>query len=103
MDSRVFRACLAAGQHRYIYLTKNPRRLRELERMGELPDEPNSWYGSTVEKYPDVSVDDCWNVLFITAYEHGIRKAHTFVSIEPIMSDFNQQGITNNVDWLYRG
>ncbi len=99
----VFKACLAAGQHRYIFLTKNPRRLRELERMGELPDEQNFWYGSTVETYPDGSADNCWNVLFISDYEHGIRKAHTFASIEPIMGDFNQQGITNNVEWVIVG
>lgn len=99
----VFKACLVAGQHRYIFLTKNPRRLRELEKLGELPDLPNFWYGSTVETYPDGPAENCWNALFIPDDDHGVCKAHTFVSIEPIMGDFDQQGITNNVDWVIVG
>ncbi len=95
----VFDACRKASQHRYIFLTKNPRRLQELDRMGVLPDEPNFWYGSTVETYPDGPVENCWNALFIP----HISKANTFVSIEPIMGDFEQQGITNNVDWVIVG
>lgn len=95
----VFDACRKASQHRYIFLTKNPRRLQELEAMGELPDEPNFWYGSTVETYPDGPAENCWKALFIPR----ISKANTFVSIEPIMGDFEQQGITNNVDWVIVG
>lgn len=99
----VFGACLKAGQHRYIFLTKNPRRMRELEAKGELPDLPNFWYGSTVETYPDGPAENCWNALFIPNDDYGLVKAHTFVSIEPIMGDFEKQGITNNVDWVIVG
>lgn len=99
----VFNACREAEQHRYIFLTKNPSRLRELEADGELPDLPNFWYGSTVETYPDGPAENCWNALFIPSDDYGLVRAHTFVSIEPILGDFNSQGITNNVDWVIVG
>ena len=95
----VFKVCREANQHRYIFLTKNPRRLQELEEMDELPDEQNFWYGSTVETYPDGSAENCWNAIFIPKRSW----ANTFVSIEPIMGDFERQGITNNVDWVIVG
>lgn len=99
----VFNACREASQHRYIFLTKNPKRLRELEADGELPDLPNFWYGSTVETYPDGPAKNCWNALFIPNDDYGVARAHTLVSIEPIMGDFEAQGITNNVDWVIVG
>ncbi|MBQ9741550.1 MAG: DUF5131 family protein, partial [Kiritimatiellae bacterium] len=99
----VFAACREANQHRYIVLTKNPGRLRELEAEGELPDLPNFWYGSTVETYPDGPSENVWNALFIPNDYYGLVNAHTFVSIEPIMGDFEAQGITNNVDWVIVG
>ena len=99
----VFNACREAEQHRYIFLTKNPSRLRGLEADGELPDLPNFWYGSTVETYPDGPAENCWNALFIPSDDYGLVRAHTFVSIEPILGDFSSQGITNNVDWVIVG
>ena len=99
----VFNACQEAEQHRYIFLTKNPSRLRGLEADGELPDLPNFWYGSTVETYPDGPAENCWNALFIPSDDYGLVRAHTFVSIEPILGDFSSQGITNNVDWVIVG
>lgn len=99
----VFNACREAEQHRYIFLTKNPSRLRGLEADGELPDLPNFWYGSTVETYPDGPAENCWNALFIPSDDYGLVRANTFVSIEPILGDFSSQGITNNVDWVIVG
>ena len=43
----VLDACLAAPQHNYLFLTKNPRRYTELDEMALLPRRDNFWYGTT--------------------------------------------------------
>lgn len=68
----VFKACEAAPQHRYLFLTKNPGRLCSLANMKNLPVAQNYWYGTT-----------------ITA-KHSVRfpgrfQDNTFISIEPLM------------------
>ena len=68
----VFAACEKAPQHRYLFLTKNPQRYRELERALKLPKRDNMWYGSTLDnmnaqRYP------------------GRPLYNTFVSIEPLL------------------
>lgn len=67
----IFAACEKAPQHRYIFLTKNPKRYGELARAGKLPKGDNMWYGSTLDnmkarRYPGRIMDN------------------TFVSIEPL-------------------
>ena len=67
----VFEACEQAPHHRYLFLTKNPRRYCELANAGKLPKEDNFWYGSTLDsmkarRYPGRILDN------------------TFVSIEPL-------------------
>lgn len=44
----IFKACEAGEQNNYLFLTKNPRRYRELDLKGVLPDKDNFWYGITV-------------------------------------------------------
>lgn len=44
----VLDACLLSPQHRYLFLTKNPARYLELDRVALLPHLDNFWYGSTV-------------------------------------------------------
>lgn len=44
----VLDACEAAPQHRYMFLTKNPARYLELDKVALLPHQGNFWYGSTV-------------------------------------------------------
>ena len=68
---RVFDACCDAPHHRYLFLTKNPRRYCELANAGKLPQKDNFWYGSTLDsmkamRYPGRFLDN------------------TFVSIEPL-------------------
>lgn len=67
----VFAACEKAPQHRYLFLTKNPKRYGELAKAGKLPQKDNMWYGSTLDsmrakRYPGMLLDN------------------TFVSIEPL-------------------
>ena len=67
----VLDACQAAPQHRYIFLTKNPRRYAELDRLALLPREDNFWYGSTVTSKSDRRFN-------------GHIRLNTFLSIEPL-------------------
>lgn len=67
----VFKACKDNPQHRYLFLTKNAKRLGELASKGELPKDDNFWWGSSLDnrnalRYPGRFLD------------------HTFLSIEPL-------------------
>lgn len=91
----VINACLAAPQHRYLFLTKNPVRYLHLFKNGIVDDkQPNFWFGSTVTnpKMP---------FLFSTC-------ANTFVSIEPILAPFHaveteMDSVSKASDWIIVG
>ena len=89
---KVFRACLDAPGHRYLFLTKYPERYIELAKAGVLPKGDDFWYGSTVTG-PEVP-----------AFYGGGYK--TFVSIEPILEPFDGPGaggIADTIDWAIFG
>ncbi len=75
----VFKACKAAPQHRYLFLTKNPQRYNDLDAQGKLPNDENFWYGVTrTGKDSD--------------REHeAAMTANTFLSVEPIMAPMERQ------------
>ena len=68
----VFDACAAAPQHRYLFLTKNPKRVARLNNSGLLPKTIDCWWGASTPHKGD-------------SFNFGF---HSFVSIEPIMEDF---------------
>ena len=68
----VFKACEAAPQHRYLFLTKNPGRLCSLANMKNLPVAQNYWYGTTITAKHSVRFP-------------GRLQDNTFISIEPLM------------------
>lgn len=72
---QVFEACEAAPQHRYLFLTKNPKRYMELKLNGKLPKQ--HWYGTSVTRKDDRD-------FFAPGY-------NTFVSIEPILESFSNE------------
>ena len=74
----VFKACKAAPQHIYMFLTKFPERYELLERKELLPMLPNFYYGTTINK--ELQMDTAY-----WTYCSGIR---TFLSIEPIIEPF---------------
>lgn len=74
----VFAACLRGPQHRYLFLTKNPKRYVELYAKGILPVRDNFWYGST-STGPDVP-------FYYSRMPDD--NPHTFVSIEPLLKPF---------------
>jgi protein gp37 len=73
--SDVFKACAAAPQHRYLFLTKNPNRYIEIYNKGWLPQGDNYFYGSTIT---DDEAETFWSD------EHN-----TFLSIEPLLTEFD--------------
>ena len=70
----VFKSCAFAMQHRYLFLTKNPKRYIELDKKNILPRLDNFWYGTSAPTHD--------TEYFFSDYHH------TFVSIEPILGDF---------------
>ncbi len=85
---QVIDACLAAPQHNYLFLTKNPGRYMELDKMEILPRKGNFWYGSTVtnEEAPYFYSD----------------KHNTFVSVEPMQGPLHGTGDLVT-DWVIVG
>ena len=84
----VFEACAAAPWHRYLFLTKNPRRYCELAQSGLLPDGKNFWWGTTA-----TTADSP----FWSSEGHN-----TFLSIEPILGGFPMKALTGQ-DWIIVG
>ena len=93
---QVFEAAKAAPQHKYLFLTKNPKRYYDLARCGKLPGDKNFWYGTTVtNKY--LAWQWCDENLMPKAW-------NTFLSVEPMMEDivdFLEKGCPP--DWLIVG
>ena len=89
--AEVFRACEAAPQHRYLFLTKNPKRYVDLYTNGIMRVRDSFWYGSTItganEPFFFSRVPD--------------DNPHTFCSIEPILEPV---GIMQEMpDWVIVG
>lgn len=94
--TKVFDACKAAPGHRYLFLTKNPKRYLELADKGLLPTGDDFWYGSTCE---DPYTGAFWS-----------EDHHTFISAEPILQPFGEAQVeedgkitADHIDWLILG
>ena len=72
----VFRACMKAEQHRYLFQTRNPTRYIDLAEKGLLPDKPNIWYGYTATHQKDL-----WT--FRNKDECPCKRL--FISIQPLL------------------
>lgn len=89
---QIFTACLAAPQHRYLFLTKNGKRYMELAKNGVLVDRENFWYGCSVTRPEEP---------FFFSDRHK-----TFASIEPILEPFDWVPGLNHIelpDWIITG
>jgi protein gp37 len=84
----VFKACEAAPQHRYLFLTKNPKRYA----FRYLPGD-NMWYGATI-----TTRDDLW------MGDYMLVRAHRFFSIEPLLEDIcSALGTAIRPEWVIIG
>lgn len=113
--AEVFRACEAAPQHRYLFLTKNPARLCKMasaykvKRWNEthvgkthpqtteyahtlvLPSHENWWFGSTLDNKN-------------ARRFQGDNHFHTFTSIEPLTEDMDVGlGSFGSDEWVIIG
>jgi len=84
---KVFEACEQAPQHKYIFLTKNPKRY---EQFIDKPMPDNMWFGfsQTEEKHIGFSTHESWNV---------------FVSMEPLMCDLSKKAAPEEIKWVIIG
>ena len=87
----VLDACAAAPQHRYMFLTKNPARYLELDKVALLPHLDNFWYGSTVP-------DETAQAMYPKA--EGIN---TFWSMEPLLGPVDITKSAGLPQWIILG
>lgn len=69
----VFDACKAAPQHRYLFLTKNPKRYASFM-MSQVIKVPNYWFGTTVTRNVGTDGQDHFTP----------SDVNTFTSLEPL-------------------
>jgi protein gp37 len=85
----VFKACEAAPQHRYLFLTKNPKKYVEIHNNYLLCENNNFWYGATITSTDDINpLEEIYNLSLFS-------NANTFISIEPI-----QERLSFGFGWL---
>lgn len=82
----IVEACDAAPQHRYMFLTKDPKRYAEL-RAKDIQPPANSWIGTsattdTEAKEQTLALSECWNV-----------NANWFVSVEPLLEPMSSEAL----------
>lgn len=88
----VLDVCMKYPIHNYLFLTKNPRRYRQVS----VPIlKKNMWYGTSVTRESEIS-----------RLNHLPALCNTFVSIEPLLGDIyperNKQ-LIKNVGWIIIG
>ena len=85
----VLDACLAAPQHNYLFLTKNPQRYLELDKVALLPRRDNFWYGTTATEEGQT---------YFFSDQHK-----TFVSVEPMTGPLHPGEDGLLTDWVIVG
>jgi len=88
----IFDMVAACKQHRFLFLTKNPRRYLELA-IKDIGMPTNAFYGFTVTNLENIKV--------IHAADIGGLK--NFVSIEPLLSGPNNLIEFSNINWIIVG
>ena len=96
----VFKACGAAPQHNYLFLTKNPDRYINLDFAEKLPREGNMWYGMSVTNKVTTFTAE-------STLQDLPAEAHAFISVEPLLEDVMTESMEivlgNFTDWVIIG
>lgn len=90
--AEVFKACEAAPQHRYLFLTKNPERYSKII----TPEKIDCYFGTTITSITDWSNRTTSHLISIP---YGKR----FLSVEPIMGDISSTIAAYPVNWVIIG
>ena len=99
---QVFKACEAAPQHRYMFLTKNPARFKQLRKNGvKLPND--CWIGTSVTR--DAEQADQYTGRTGYLSENWDTTAKWFASVEPILERMSRNSIENltAMNWVIIG
>jgi protein gp37 len=91
----VFDHCYLAPQHRYLFLTKNPKRYREFLEAEEII----FWLGTTVTTQK--MYDDWADVFRMNKFHH--HYGNLFLSIEPMQEQINIYPEKVKADWIIIG
>lgn len=92
----VFKACEAAPQHRYLFLTKNPSGLK-YPFYQYFNHNPNWWVGTSIAGTNDSG--RAYDLLAETS-----RKAKKFLSVEPLQNELDfEQFILKEYKWVIIG
>jgi protein gp37 len=75
--NQVIDSCLAAPQHTYIFLTKNPKRYLTIP--GQYLGQSNFWFGTTVTNTHDADQRIHWL--------QRLPEGNTFISFEPLLEE----------------
>lgn len=99
----VWEACTKANWHNYLFLTKNPKRYREIYRS-ELDYRCYMWFGATVtDNNSFLSLGD---ELYQVTDRNNKYHAKRFLSIEPLHEEIDVATLmlcVHNFDWIIVG
>lgn len=88
----VFKACDDAPQHKYLFLTKNPKRFKMLRENGiKLPKD--CWIGTSVSKDEEEADQYTGRTRYIS--DNWDTNSRWFVSVEPILERMSRNSIEN--------
>lgn len=98
----VFAACQAAPQHRYLFLTKNPRGYDRLSYAlrGEYDDDrkyPNLWFGTTIE------TQSLYDARAAEMDRHVNARYNSFISFEPLQENIADLDAISGFGWVIIG
>jgi len=93
----VFRAVQSAPQHRYMFLTKNPERYKDLPApcfngISEI------WFGASI-----TNGDEIGRVSYLLEAVAKYKRVNIFASVEPLLENLEQPDNLKYLDWVIIG
>lgn len=103
--AEVFKACEAAPQHQYLFLTKNPKKYYNW--FPSVGSPQNFWLGASAVNKPDEKVTEV-DGGFLTTTAHCTADTmrffkNSFISFEPLLNDVMQDCDLDGIDWVIVG